>query len=126
MYSCKCIKHYLRMCVAIRSYSLRRVRGTTIAAKLEFVHCLIYFKNDVQRTIASLLLNCYCKFLTPYVAAQSRESIQLAPANTSRSSAMPDTCTYAHIQITSVNRQLLTIIPHGLSNYFKLSSQLKR
>ena len=41
------------MCVA--SYSLRRVRGTTIAAELAFVCCLIYFKNDVQTTIASLL-----------------------------------------------------------------------
>ena len=46
---------------------------------------------------------------------QSRESIQSAPANTSRSNAMPDTRTYAHIKIKSVNRQLLTIIPHGLS-----------
>ena len=53
---------------------------------------------------------------------QSRESIQLAPANASRSNAMPDTRTYVHIQITSVNQQLLTIMPHGLSNYFKLSS----
>ena len=39
-----------------------------LAAELEFVRCLIYFKNDVQRTIASLSLNCYCKLPTPYVA----------------------------------------------------------
>ena len=109
---------YVRVCVA--SYSLRRVRGTTIAAELAFVCCLIYFKNDVQRTIASLLtaiVSCPRRMLM-----QSRESIQSAPVNTSRRNAMPDTCTYVHIQITSVNRQLLTIIPHGLSNYFKLSS----
>ena len=101
------------------SYSLCRVRGTTIAAELVFVRCLIYFKNDVQRTIASLLIVSCPRRMLP----QSRESIQSAPANTSRRNAMPDsTCTYAHIQITSVNQQLLTIIPHGLSNYFKLSS----
>ena len=35
---------------------------------------------------------------------------------------MPDIRTYAHIQITSVNRQILTIMPHGLSNCFKFSS----
>ena len=81
-----------------------------LAAELEFVHYLIYFKNDVQRTIASLSLNCYCKLPTPYVP-QSRESIQSAPANASRNNAIPDTRTYAHIQITSVNRQLLTIMP---------------
>ena len=44
----------LYLCTCVASYSLRRVRGTIIAAELEFVHCLIYFKNDVQRTIASV------------------------------------------------------------------------
>ena len=42
-----------------------------LAAELEFVHCLIYYKNDVQRTIAFLSLNCYRKLPTPYVARRS-------------------------------------------------------
>ena len=57
------------MCVA--SYSLRRIRGTTIAAELAFVRCLIYFKNDVCTKNHRFLVNCYCKLPMPYVAAIS-------------------------------------------------------
>ena len=77
LYSCKCIKYCIYVRAWLRSYSLHRVRGTTIAAELAFVRCLIYFKNDVQRTIASLLtaiVSCPCRMLP-----QSRESIQSAP-----------------------------------------------
>ena len=52
-------------------YSLRRVRGTTIAAGLAFVCCLIYFKNDVQRASLLTAIVSY-----PHrMLLQSRESI---------------------------------------------------